>query len=491
MSGQTSGVVAAPLRIEAAAIRSRAGAPVVVTGMGPRRSQQAAQRLGDAPRLVAGFAGGLHPDVRPGDLVVADRLEGDGGGRDVAAGLLVAELRRLGLTVHQGTVASSPRPVTGRSRAEAAAGGALAADTESAWLVGTGAAAVVRAVVDTSAAELLGVRTPANAWRAWMSLRSAAPVLGAWAAAARPRQVLLAGPRSFCAGVERAIDIVERALQRYGEPLYVRRQIVHNSHVVAGLERRGAVFVDELDAVPDGATVVLAAHGVSPAVRAEAAGRDLHVIDATCPLVAKVHTEARRYAGKGYELVLIGHRDHDEIQGTLGEVAGIHLVEDPDDVHTIDPRDHDRIAYLTQTTLSTDEVAHTVARLKERFPAIVSPAADDICYATQNRQDAVKKMAGECDLVLVVGSANSSNSNRLVEVAERAGTTARLVDDWSDIRLEWLRDAATVGVTAGASAPEAAVEGVVAALASLGPVDVSERSVTTESVHFALPTEVR
>ncbi|MGH9087617.1 MAG: 4-hydroxy-3-methylbut-2-enyl diphosphate reductase, partial [Acidimicrobiales bacterium] len=317
------------------------------------------------------------------------------------------------------------------------------------------------------------------------------PALERWARAAGERRVLLASPRSFCAGVERAIEIVERAIEQFGPPVYVRRQIVHNVHVVAELAGKGAVFVDELGAVPDGATVVLAAHGVSPAVRAEASEReDLRVVDATCPLVAKVHHEARRFASHGYEIALIGHADHEEVVGTLGE-APMHLVQSAGDVAALAVPEGSQVAYLTQTTLATDETAAIVDALRDRFPDVVGPNADDICYATQNRQDAVRAMAAECDLVLVVGSANSSNTARLVEVARREGARAELVEDADQLRLAWLDGASTVGLTAGASAPEALVQQVIGALGRLGRLEVDERRTTEESVHFALPLQVR
>jgi 4-hydroxy-3-methylbut-2-enyl diphosphate reductase len=312
-------------------------------------------------------------------------------------------------------------------------------------------------------------------------------------------RVLLAAPRSFCAGVERAIEIVERALGRYGAPVYVRRQIVHNAHVVADLEAKGAVFVEELEEVPAGATVVLAAHGVSPAVRAEATDRgDLSVIDATCPLVAKVHHEARRFVANGYDIALIGHADHEEVVGTVGEAPDrIHLVATPEDVAALAvpaiaggnrPRP---MAYLTQTTLATDETAEVVAALEGRFPEIAGPSAADICYATQNRQEAVRAMVGDCDLVLVVGSANSSNTARLVEVARREGGRAELVEDAGQIRPSWLDGVDTVGLTAGASAPEVLVQEVIEALGQIRPVTVEERRTTEETVRFALPMQVR
>jgi 4-hydroxy-3-methylbut-2-enyl diphosphate reductase len=308
----------------------------------------------------------------------------------------------------------------------------------------------------------------------------------------RRRTVLLAGPRSFCAGVERAIAIVERALERHGPPVYVRRQIVHNLHVIRGLEGRGAVFVEELADVPDGAVTVLAAHGVAPPVRVEAEARRLRVIDATCPLVAKVHSEARSFARRGYDIVLIGHADHEEVEGTVGEAPDrIQIVDGPDDVARLRVRDPEKVAYLTQTTLAVDDVADVVAVLRDRFPRVTGPRADDICYATQNRQEAVRAIAGECDLVVVVGSRNSSNSNRLAEVARRTGTPAVLVEDASELDVDLVAGAATIGLTAGASAPETLVEGVIEALRGLGPVTVVERPVLVEDVHFALPAEVR
>jgi 4-hydroxy-3-methylbut-2-enyl diphosphate reductase len=329
--------------------------------------------------------------------------------------------------------------------------------------------------------------------RAVGSLMGVQPTLRRWARASGPHEVHLAAARSFCAGVERAIEIVERALERFGRPVYVRRQIVHNTHVVASLEARGAIFVRELDEIPDGSTVVLAAHGVSPAVRAAAAARpDLRVIDATCPLVAKVHHEARRYLAQDYRIVLVGHAGHEEIAGTMGEDPDrISLVERPEDVADLALEANDRVAYLTQTTLATDETADVVAALAERFPRLVGPNSQDICYATQNRQDAVRGLAGHCDLVLVVGSANSSNTVRLLEVARRSGRRAELVEDDSDLMLSWLDDTTKVGITAGASAPDALVSGVVDTLRLLGPITVNEHRTSKESVQFSLPRQVR
>jgi 4-hydroxy-3-methylbut-2-en-1-yl diphosphate reductase len=323
-------------------------------------------------------------------------------------------------------------------------------------------------------------------------LAAVAPVLADWGAAVTPRQVLLAAPRSFCAGVERAIDIVEQVLDQRGAPVYVRKQIVHNGHVVRGLEQRGAVFVDELDEVPDGATVVFSAHGVAPDVRATADDRGLAVVDATCPLVAKVHSEARRFADRGDTVLFIGHAGHEETEGTMGERPGSTvLVEDLDDARRVRVPDPRRVSYLVQTTLAVDEVEEIVGALQERFPALQAPGSDDICYATTNRQRALRSVTHEAALVLVVGSANSSNSNRLVETAERSGTRARLVDDASEVELAWLAGVETVALTAGASAPTELVDEVVQALAGLGPVDVTEREVVREDIRFTLPKEVR
>jgi 4-hydroxy-3-methylbut-2-en-1-yl diphosphate reductase len=309
---------------------------------------------------------------------------------------------------------------------------------------------------------------------------------------AQARTVLLASPRSFCAGVERAIAVVDKLLDQRGGPIYVRKQIVHNVHVVADLQARRAVFVDELDAVPEGATVVFSAHGVSPAVRTEAADRDLEVLDATCPLVTKVHAEARRFGARGDTVVLIGHAGHEEVEGTLGEAPDqtvlVATVEEVEALEVVDPA---RVSYLTQTTLAVDETTEVVGALRARFPALRGPVSDDICYATTNRQDALAAIAAESDLVLVVGSTNSSNSVRLVELAHRHGTPSYLIDDPSDIQPHWLDEARVVGLTAGASAPPRMVDAVIAALTQLGPVTVVERETTRETVHFTLPAAVR
>jgi 4-hydroxy-3-methylbut-2-enyl diphosphate reductase len=318
------------------------------------------------------------------------------------------------------------------------------------------------------------------------------PAVGRWAAAVRPRQVLLAEPRAFCAGVERAIEVVERALEIHGAPVYVRKQIVHNSHVVADLASRGAVFVEELDEVPAGATVVFSAHGVAPAVRDDAEDRRLSVIDATCPLVEKVHSEARRFTGRGDTVLLIGHGGHEEVDGTLGEAPGrIKLVPSPAAAGEVEVDDPDRVAYLMQTTLALDEAEEVVSALRDRFPRIVGPGSADICYATSNRQNAVRGVAAEADLVLVVGSSNSANSRRLVDVTEREGVPAHLVGDVGDVELSWLSDAETIGVTAGASAPPNLVDALTEAIGGLGATTVATRSVGKESISFHLPKELR
>jgi 4-hydroxy-3-methylbut-2-enyl diphosphate reductase len=304
-------------------------------------------------------------------------------------------------------------------------------------------------------------------------------------------EIVLAGPRGFCAGVERAIDIVELALAVCGPPVYVRKEIVHNRHVVDTLRTQGAVFVDELTEVPDDATVIFSAHGISPSVRQEAARRGLRVIDATCPLVTKVHLEAIRYAREHYTIVLIGHADHDEVIGTLGEAPErIVVVASAADVERLEVPDPERVAYLTQTTLSVDDTREVIEALRRRFPGIVGPARDDICYATQNRQAAVKTVATDVDVLLVIGAANSSNANRLVEVARTAGTRAHLINDVRDIRPEWVTGAARIGVTAGASTPEILVSETVESLRARGMVAVREVHVVEEDVKFALPLEL-
>jgi 4-hydroxy-3-methylbut-2-enyl diphosphate reductase len=307
------------------------------------------------------------------------------------------------------------------------------------------------------------------------------------------RKVLLARPRGYCAGVERAVQAVETALDQFGAPVYVRKQIVHNTHVVRNLEKRGAIFVEETEEVPEGAVVVFSAHGVAPQVRDDARDRGLRTIDATCPLVTKVHSEARRFAAQGYDILLIGHDGHEEVVGTTGEAPqSIQLVDGPAESDSVQVRDPSRVAWLSQTTLSVDETRETVAALRERFPQLLDPPSDDICYATQNRQAAVKQIAKDSDVVIVVGSTNSSNSVRLVEVALDAGArAAHLVDDASAVEAGWLEGVTTVGVTSGASVPEDLVAGVLDRLADSGFSDVEDVEAVQERMVFALPRELR
>ncbi|HEX2301330.1 MAG TPA: 4-hydroxy-3-methylbut-2-enyl diphosphate reductase [Pseudonocardiaceae bacterium] len=307
------------------------------------------------------------------------------------------------------------------------------------------------------------------------------------------KRVLLAKPRGYCAGVDRAVVTVEKALEAHGPPVYVRKQIVHNRHVVETLQDRGVIFVDEADEVPAGAIVVFSAHGVAPAVHEQAAARGLRTIDATCPLVTKVHQEAKRFARNGYDILLIGHEGHEEVEGTAGEAPPqIQLVDGPDAVETVTVRDPSRVVWLSQTTLSVDETMQTVAALKKRFPELADPPSDDICYATQNRQVAVKAMAADCDLVLVIGSRNSSNSVRLVEVARATGARAAyLVDYAREIDCAWLQGVHTVGVTSGASVPEVLVRGVLDFLAEHGYTDVQEITTAEEKLVFSLPRELK
>lgn len=406
--------------------------------------------------------------LEPGTVLVADTLLSEDGTKTPcpAAVLIEGELWRRGAPTTRGTCRAGP--------ADRAPKGA---NTGPAALLHTGGREVG---LGAAASNTSGNALAHAAVDAWLAVSE------------RPRTVLLAAPRSFCAGVDRAIEIVERALEQRGTPIHVRKQIVHNQHVVTDLEQRGAVFVDELDAVPDGATVVFSAHGVSPAVHAEAERRGLDVIDATCPLVTKVHNEARRFAARGDTVVLVGHLGHEEVEGTLGEAPDrTVLVETPQDVARLRVEDPERVSYLTQTTLAVDETAEVVEALRARFPALRGPGSDDICYASTNRQDAVKAIAHAADLLLVVGSTNSSNSRRLVELAERCGTPAHLVDDAHGVRPEWLAEVDTVGLTAGASAPHHLVEEIVDALAGLGPITVSEHEVARETVHFTLPLPVR
>ena len=307
-----------------------------------------------------------------------------------------------------------------------------------------------------------------------------------------PEKLLLAAPRGYCAGVDRAVQTVERALELYGPPVYVRKEIVHNKHVVAELRERGAIFVDQETEVPEGETVVFSSHGVAPSVHANAGTRRLQTIDATCPLVTKVHVEAKKFAAEGYTIVLIGHAGHEEVEGTMGEAPeNIVLIETEADVDNLEVEDPNRVAFISQTTLSVDETNTIILRLREKFPNITGPRTDDICYATTNRQMAVRQMAGECDLVLVIGSKNSSNSNRLVEVARDFGADSYLIDNESQVQEEWLTDKRVVGISSGASAPEELVQRLVDFFRERGTEDVSEFEVVKEDVRFMLPKEIR
>jgi 4-hydroxy-3-methylbut-2-en-1-yl diphosphate reductase len=480
-------LICTPLLVEQVALGRLPAGRVVRTGMGSRPA------LPEGPAIVAGVAGSLSADVRPGDVVVASEVRGAGPAVTVpSAPMLAGALRRLGLRVHVGPIVSRPKPVDGAARQDLAATGALAVDMESAYLAPvSGPFAVVRTIVDTPDHPLWRPGTVFRGIKALRALRRAAPAIAQWAAAAHEREVLLASPRSFCAGVERAIEVVERALDRHDGPVYVRRQIVHNAHVVRDLTERGAVFVNEVDEVPTGSVLVLAAHGVAPPVRQAAQARNLSVIDATCPLVSKVHSEVRRYAARGDTVFLIGHRDHEEVEGTLGEAPDrVVVVEDAAAAAAVEAPDPRRVAYAMQTTLAVDEGEAIAKILRERFPALRGPRRDDICYATTNRQQAVRAVAAESDVVLVLGSGNSSNSLRLVEVVERERIPAYLVDDAGEVDLGWLAGARRVGITAGASAPPHLVDDLVRTLTGLGPLTLRETQVVDEDIRFTLPREV-
>ena len=307
----------------------------------------------------------------------------------------------------------------------------------------------------------------------------------------KPLTVLLANPRGFCAGVVRAVDIVERSLIKYGKPVYVRHEIVHNKHVVEALKAKGAIFVEEVDEIPEGAVTIFSAHGVSQKVEGDAIGRDLEVIDATCPLVSKVHNEAQRYSRNGYEIVLIGHRGHPEVEGTMGQVPGIvHLVSTIDDVAQLQPEDAGKLAYVTQTTLSVDDTRHIIEALRQRFSDIVGPDVKDICYATQNRQSVIREIATQADVIPVIGANYSSNSNRLREIGEESGIPSYLLADETTLDPAWLNDASTVGITAGASAPEELVQGLIRRLEEYFEVTVEDLETVKENVQFKLPKEL-
>ncbi|WP_232666424.1 4-hydroxy-3-methylbut-2-enyl diphosphate reductase [Pseudonocardia sp. TRM90224] len=410
--------------------------------------------------LVRFTPSSVFDDVGPDTAVAAVELRDRGDEPGTAcrgAPLLAGELRRAGLPTVEGRVRLGEGPFTAL----------VAGDPGSAF----------------------GIAVPADDGAA---MQLTTDVMSRWLAVRAPRTILLASPRSFCAGVDRAIEVVRHAVDQLPGPVYVRKQIVHNTSVVEELEGLGVTFVDELDAVPDGATVIFSAHGVSPAVRTEARRRDLDVIDATCPLVSKVHAEARRFAARGDTVVLVGHDGHEEVEGTLGEAPeSTVLVETVDDVARVEVADPSRVSYLTQTTLAIDETTAVIAALRDRFPQLREPPSDDICYATTNRQESLAAVAADADLALVVGSPNSSNSVRLVEVCRRNGPPAHLIDSASDIRSEWLRGVRTVGLTAGASAPPELVDGVVSALSGLGPITVEERTTAEELVRFDMPKGMR
>ena len=414
-----------------------------------------------------------------------------------SAPLLAGELRRAGLRVRVGPVVIVDHLVRGAERDRLAATGALVADMESAALARAADGrplAVVRAVSDTPDRPLLRPGALGGGLAALRSLRAAGPGAGPLGRRPWPRgRCCWPGRARSAPGVERAIEIVERVLEQHGaaglRAQADRAQLARGGRASSSA---GAIFVDELSEVPDGARVVFSAHGVSPAVRAEADRRGLTTVDATCPLVAKVHAEARRFAADGYLVALIGHAGHEEVEGTLGEAPeSVALVETAADVGRLQPPDPAKVAYLMQTTLAADEAAGIAGALRERFPAARGPGSDDICYATTNRQHAARAVAADADLVLVAGSANSSNSVRLVETAQRAGSPAHLIDGPSDIELGWLAGVSTIGLTAGASAPPAVVADIITALGGLGTVEVSERVITTENIRFSLPKEVR
>jgi 4-hydroxy-3-methylbut-2-enyl diphosphate reductase len=522
MSDGSLGVILVPTRLEERIVkaalaqkgpRARGGAgrasrglasevKVLRTGMGPRRMRGFLARHPEVaaagPVVLLGFGGALTRDLGPGDVVVADMVRApEGEIRLASPALLASHLRESGLRVRCGSLYRSERVVRGEPlRILLARTGSLAVDMESfeaGFSLGTlPGMAIVRVISDGPAFELGTSSFLRSLPKALESLRQAAGAVADFLSMYVPgREVVLAEPRSFCAGVERAIEIVERALEIYGAPVYVRKEIVHNKHVVSALADKGAVFVDEVDEVPEGATVIFSAHGVSPAVRRLAEERRLDVIDATCPLVTKVHQEARRFASRGYQIVLIGHRDHEETEGTLGEVPGMRLVQGVEEARMVELPAQGRLAYLTQTTLAVDEVEEIVGELRKRRPDIEGPPAQDICYATQNRQDAVAAVARIADVVLVIGSKNSSNSKRLVEVAQRFGAEAYLVDDETEIMPSWLAGARRVGLTAGASAPDVLVARVVDALRAVGVTRMRQVSVATESVRFQLPRAVK
>lgn len=487
-------LIMAAMHIEGWALaRAGGGAEVAVTGMGRKAADGAARRLDHLssrrPVAISGFCGGLRPDIRPGEVVVATQIRGPDGVLEIPDASTVAQtLRFAGLRVHVGPIISTDHIVHGKERSRLAGDGALAVDMESYWLLaGRHARAdegenapdsrscVVRVVLDASRGGAAWRHPLASGLRAYRSLVHVGVGLRVWAGALAPRTVLIAAPRSFCTGVNRAIETTEEALRHLEAPIYVLHEIVHNRHVVGSFRERGVVFVPEIDHVPEGETVVFSAHGVGQEERRIARDRGLSVIDATCPLVAKVHAKAKHYVDRGFDVVLIGKKGHDEVEGVVGEARdSIHVVEKMADIADLNLDGGRQIAVLSQTTLIPHEVEVLVGALKRQFPGLHVPPGMDICYASQNRQEAVRRLAPHCDLVMVLGSENSSNSKRLVEEVRRMGTSARLVDDEADVDPAWLQGVRTLGLTAGASAPEALVERMIAFVGTLGPVDARE-----------------
>jgi 4-hydroxy-3-methylbut-2-en-1-yl diphosphate reductase len=480
------------MKIEARALR-RAGGPseLRVTGMGPKAAARARAEIEGlvGPLAVTGFCGAVRPDIKPGEVVVATEVHGpDGVVALPSAQALAQAFHACGMTTHSGPILSLDHVVRGDERTRLAAAGYVAVDMESYWLLadlGGRPACVCRVVLDAPAHGVIRGGARGDWLRAYRTLKLIRPVLETWARSLGPRSVLIAAPRSFCGGVEAAIEITEEALEKFGAPIYVLHEIVHNKHVVNSFRDRGVVFVREIDDVPVGGTVVFSAHGVGQTEREKADSRNLRVVDATCPLVARVHSKAKRFAREGREVVLIGKRGHDEIEGVMGEAPdAMHLVEGLEDIDKLQLNGKSDIAVLTQTTLIPHQVESLVKALKGRFPELIVPSSPDICWASQNRQEAVRKVAPQCDLMLVLGSPNSSNSKRLVEEAKRMGTPAVLLDDETEIDPKWLAGVRTLGLTAGASAPESLIERTIAFLQTLGSVEVFEHVVRQETNSF-------
>jgi 4-hydroxy-3-methylbut-2-enyl diphosphate reductase len=498
-------------------VRERLGRGASV-GVHQRPGQASSPQEADRPsfQVLAGYCGATNEELSSGDVVVATEVLSETGTFELSkplamalCGSLTKVLAPLGKRAVIGKIWSGKRPVLGRKARESlGVRGVLAAEMEAAFLLGgeggpvaispvaddmrpgsvfTGQlSGIVRVVLDSSHGF-----SPSSLSEAKRSLGEVAPVIATWGSVLGERELLLASPRSWCAGVERAVAVVERALERFGAPVFVRRQIVHNRRVVEALEAKGAVFVEELDEVPESATVVFSAHGVSPAVREQAAKRGLRVIDATCPLVAKVHLEARRWLKKGYTVLLAGHEGHDEVEGTLGEDPSIRLVQSAGDLRSLEVPDPTKVALLSQTTLAVDEVNELARVVERKFPDAKTPANSDICYATQNRQQAVREVSEKVDLVLVAGSCNSSNGNRLVEVARRCGAPAYMVEGPQDVDPRWLEKVKRIGITAAASTPEEIVEDLIELCRALGPVALDEHVAMEETMSFQLPQEVR